>query len=362
MSLTRRERLRRAFEYAPMDRPAIYVRTSYPPGDPSYDRLKAYLEETTARKARFTAGRFLSPLPLEERMEPYSEEYDRKIMTLHTPKKDLVRTVFMGKGGRPPMVEKHFLEDEEDAEAYLSLPERVPQGEADDFFRMDREVADAGIVDVALGLNPGGFVSELFGSEEFAVMSIDERDLLHELMERRTREILHMIDHGVTHGIGPFWSMEGEEYIVPPLHGREDFEDFNHRYDKRIIDRLQAAGHRMHIHCHGSVKEVIDLFVEMGAAVLHPFEAPPSGDITAAEAKAAARGKMTLEGNIQIHDMYDHAPEDIREQTEALIRDCFDDGTGLIVCPSASPYIPGGGERCFPQFEAMVETVRGWSG
>ena len=60
--------------------------------------------------------------------------------------------------------------------------------------------------------------------------------------------------------------------------------------------------------------------------------------------------------------MYEKSPENIREQTEALIRDCFDDHKGLIVCPTASPYIRGGGERAFPQYKAMVDTVLAYKG
>ena len=98
----------------------------------------------------------------------------------------------------------------------------------------------------------------------------------------------------------------------------------------------------------------------MGADVLHPFEAPPMGDITAAEAKAQARGKLCLEGNIQIAAMYEHRPEAIRAETKALIRDAFDDRRGLIVCPTASPYIRGAGGQCLEQFKAMIDTVVNW--
>ena len=58
--------------------------------------------------------------------------------------------------------------------------------------------------------------------------------------------------------------------------------------------------------------------------------------------------------------LYDAAPDDIRAEVEALIGDAFDDGRGLIVSTSASPYIHGAGERCYPQYEAMVDAVIGW--
>ena len=84
------------------------------------------------------------------------------------------------------------------------------------------------------------------------------------------------------------------------------------------------------------------------------------GDITPAEAKHVARGRLCLEGNIQISAMYEHTPRQVREETDGLIRDTFDDRRGLIVCPTASPYIRGEGENCFPQYKAMIDTVLAW--
>ena len=78
---------------------------------------------------------------------------------------------------------------------------------------------------------------------------------------------------------------------------------------------------------------------------------------TPAKAKQRARGRLCLEGNIQINRMYEATPEDIRQETEQLIQDVFDDGRGLIVCPTASPYIPDQGEVCFPQYRAMIDAV-----
>ena len=45
-----------------------------------------------------------------------------------------------------------------------------------------------------------------------------------------------------------------------------------------------------------------------------------------------------------------------------LIEDTFDDRAGLIVSPTASPYIYGLGEECFPTYKAMVDTVLEWRG
>lgn len=145
--------------------------------------------------------------------------------------------------------------------------------------------------------------------------------------------------------------------ITPPLHGNKDFFDFNVRYDQPISEYIHKAGGRLNVHCHGRLKAVLDGFPAIGADVLHCFEAPPMGDVTPAEVKQAWRGRISLEGNIQIADMYEKTPDNIREQTNSLIRDCFDDHLGLAISPTASPFMPGLGKKCYPQYLTMVNTV-----
>jgi hypothetical protein len=262
--------------------------------------------------------------------------------------------------GQPGLHETYFINDASDAEKYLSLPLPEAGGDPSSFFAADAILGEKGIVDVGLGMNPGGFVVELCGSETFAIMSVTDRDLLHKLCEQQAMIMRQRVTFLLAAGVGPFFSMAGEEYIVPPLHGPSDFADFNVKYDQPIIDLIHEAGGRIHIHSHGSIKAVFQGFLDMGADVLHPCEPPPQGNILASEAKALARDRMCLEGNIQIHRMYENTPEEIGRETEQLIRDAFDDGKGLIVSPTASPYIRGGGARCFPQYKAMIDTVINW--
>jgi uroporphyrinogen-III decarboxylase len=144
--------------------------------------------------------------------------------------------------------------------------------------------------------------------------------------------------------------------MTPPLHGPKDFFDFNVPYDKMAADMIHNAGGYLHIHCHGPVKNILHYFVEMGMDVIHPIEPPPLGDVTPAMAKEAFRGKACIEGNLQIGDMYDATPDEIREQVRVLVRDAFDDGTGLIICPTASPFIPQAG-KCVENYIAMMDEV-----
>jgi len=355
-----RERLGRCYSHEPLDRPGVYVRTGFPDADPTYDRLKAYLNAKTELKSSWYAPWPLDASLSETHTEPYSEDFERLVTILHTPAGDLRASRLVSLKGQPGLQEEHFLKTTEDAKVYLSAPVAPAECDVSGFFHADRQVGDRGIVQVSLGHNPGGAVAELFGSEQFAIMSALHRDVIHALCEHHMGIALDRAKFLLANGVGPYFGLAGEEYIVPPLHGPKDFEDFIVRYDKPILDVVHEAGGRVHVHCHGSIRRVFESFVDMGADVLHPFEAPPMGDITPAEAKNLARGRMCLEGNIQISRMYEATPADIRRETLELIRDAFDDRRGLIVCPTASPYIRGAGEACFGNFKAMIDTVLEW--
>jgi len=80
--------------------------------------------------------------------------------------------------------------------------------------------------------------------------------------------------------------------------------------------------------------------------------------MTAAEAKAVLKGRVCIEGNIQVGDLFTCEPEEIERQVLALIRDAGHGG-GLIVAPTASPYQPVCPERTRRNYEAMVLTALG---
>ena len=357
--LTSRERLRRCFWHEELDRPAVYVRWGgmETDTDPTYAEMKRLVLSKTDLKIPWDAGTLIEQYAQPRSTEPYDDGFDRVVSVLPTAKGDLVRKDFVGRQGQPGFCEEHFLKSFDDCEKYLMLPLPQIQGDCAPFFRAIQKIGERGIVDVCLPSNPAGAVVELMGSEHFALMSTDARDLVHRLIERECRILCSLVRYLLERGVGPFFSFSGQEYIVPPLHGRRDFFDFNVPNDSRVTDMIHAAGGRVHVHCHGSIGTLLDGFVELGADVLHPFEAPPMGDVSPRGAKEALAGRVTFEGNIQIADMYGAQPQDIRAQVHTLVREVFFDREGLIICPTASPYRVGEGELCRRNYEAMIEEV-----
>ena len=71
---------------------------------------------------------------------------------------------------------------------------------------------------------------------------------------------------------------------------RELVQDF----ERKVIERIHAGGDISHIHCHGNVRSTLELAIQRGGDFFEPVEPPPDGDITFAEAKALANGRITL--------------------------------------------------------------------
>jgi hypothetical protein len=251
-----RERLCRCYCHEQLDRPGIYVRDSYPQNDATYDRLKALINSSADLKYKWLPRWIKEDSLYSHYVEAHSEDFERQVTILHTPAGDLKSVYLQSLKGQPGLQKEYLLKTRRDAEKYLSLPINVPQCDVSGFFEADRKAAGRGIAEAQLGLNPAGFVAELFGSEVFAIMSASERDIIHQLCQRQLNITLSRLKFLIDSKVGPYFAMYGEEYIVPPLHGPADFYDFNVKYDKPVIDLIHQAGGRVHIHSHGSIKKI----------------------------------------------------------------------------------------------------------
>lgn len=368
-ALTSRERLDRCFKQMETDRPGLSVRGVgfNRPKDETYKPLRELVVEKgdLVEDFRLPEIEGTTRLDFSERndssrfsvkKDQFNDDFTRYTCTLHTPEGDLSQQYMVGKKGQGYIV-KHFIETPEDAEKYLTLENERIVVDFDKFFELDRKIGDRGIVLIKPCQNPAGTVVTLMGSERFAYWSIDHRDILHRLMERRRDYILDAVKILIENKVGPYFSLSGQEEVTPPLHGLKDFYDFNVKYDKPIVDLIHNAGGYVHIHSHGSLSKVLDGFLDIGMDVLHPIEPPPMGDVPARVAKEKFRGKVCIEGNIQIGDMYTCESEEIRNMVMELIKDTYDDSKGLIVCQSASPYIRGMSQKVFDNYSMLIQTV-----
>ena len=104
-----RERLRCCFFHEEMDRPGVYTRTGYPHDDPTYDKIKAYMAEHSDLKLNWSVEQFETKYEFTDRTEPHSDDFERYVVVLHTPKGDLEYSTLLSLKGQPGLHETYLI-------------------------------------------------------------------------------------------------------------------------------------------------------------------------------------------------------------------------------------------------------------
>jgi uroporphyrinogen-III decarboxylase len=347
MKLTNRERIMRIFNKKPVDRPAVKLwglepgqQLLHPDYQPIYDLAvqKTDLFVPAGSPFDFLWGN--SSLFYESTNSPDSVAWTRKEEIIHTPEGDLSSISLVSNEGKPGYVMTHYIKEPADIKKLFSISYEPCPISLDNYHARKQALGDSGIVWFALD-HPGYAMQRLMGSELLAFFSVDERELLRELIDVFARRLRQHVEKALDAGLkdevkkgGFVMGWVGPELLIPPLLSYIDFEEFCFNVDKPLMDTIHEAGGNIWIHCHGKVGKLIRRFAAMGCDVLNPIEPPPMGDITFDEAFKEAGGQVSLEGNIEIGRIMESPEAELKELIEDSVK------TGMrhapfILCPSA---------------------------
>jgi len=141
---------------------------------------------------------------------------------------------------------------------------------------------------------------------------------LTEICRRRTMDCL-----AVALGAGDLdcvW-MGGSEWLTPPMASPRIYEALVQEQERCVIEYVHENSDAVvHVHCHGRVRDALPRTIARGGDYTEPVEPPPDGDITLAEAKEVAAGRITLGGNIEARLLANESEDDV----EAAVRAAFE--------------------------------------
>jgi len=177
-------------------------------------------------------------------------------------------------------------------------------------------------------------VAGMMPFQYFLELCATELGLLEELTEECTQRVLSVLDVLLAEKNVDYVFIGGCEWLTPPMGSPKLYEQLVQAYEARLISRIHAAGAVAHVHCHGNVRSTLGLVVQRGADFFEPVEPPPDGDITFAQAKTVAAGRMTLGGNIEAR-IIELATADEMEET---VRRAFEGGVErMVLKPTSEP-------------------------
>jgi len=330
-----------ALRLEPLDRVPVstYELVGWNPGSwenqqPSYQRLMDVIRERTDCL-------YMYSVPRRNRLEDVTEETWSKgkshwvRICVHTPLGDLSKTTRRDANVNTGWRIERLLKTDQDVERFLSIPYEFEPPDMSGFHAAEGHLGNRGIILFSVA-DPICRVAELFRFEDFMMRAFYQPEQIVTLLETVAPRIYEFLDYVLSAGAGPLFRIVGPEYVTAPYLPPRFFKRFVVDYDRPMIERIHAHGQYARIHCHGRIRDVLDMIVEMGADAIDPVEGPPSGDITLAEVKARCGDRLCLMGNLQLRDLEMATPE----QMEQIVQDTMaagKPGSGFVIMPTAAP-------------------------
>jgi len=247
---------------------------------------------------------------------------------------------------------KYPVESEEDIKKIASVPWELPARLVPpDLDALPDEFSRRGILVTHMS-SPFVCVSGMMSYEWFLQLCVLDPDLVGELTEICRRRILDCMRILLSRpGIEYVW-MGGSEWITPPMAPPEVYDALVQEQERSIVQYIHENSDAIvHLHCHGRVRDALPKMIERGGDYTEPVEPPPDGDITMAEAKEVAAGRITLGGNIECRVLCIESENAV----EAAVRAAFEGGKERFILRPTEASSPVLSEQEFRNYMRMID-------
>lgn len=280
---------------------------------------------------------YLTPVEKERLKTEEWQDKDRRYVRIiiQTPEGKLQSIRIEEKGIHTTWVKEHFCKNIEEAKKFLSIPYNPIFPEVSGFRQADKCLGDEGILLVDLP-DPLCMVADLFSFSDFLSLVLTEKKMIRKLLDIFYERIYKYLEYLLKNGVITLYRIVGPEYATPPYLAPSYFDEFVCKYDKELISLIHSYGGFARIHCHGRIKQVLDMIILMQPDALDPIEPPPDGDIELKEVKKRAGNKITLMGNIEERYFETYSKKGI----DAIVRKAIEEGAPggrFVLLPTSMP-------------------------
>lgn len=298
-------------------------------------------------------NRYLVTPPQRMRETDHKERNGDTIITteIDTPKGPLTAVTGRNKTSNTTWTMKYPVESLVDIEKIRSVPWELPPDLAPpDLSSLPESFSRRGIVYTYVS-SPFVCVAGMMPYDYFLELCVTEFDLIKNLTQQCLDRILSALDVILAENAVEYVWMGGCEWLTPPMGSPILYKELVQQFERKVIERIHAGGAISHIHCHGNVRSTLELAIQRGGDFFEPVEPPPDGDITFAEAKALANGRITLGGNIEARVVENEDADTVEEAT----RRAFDGGKARMVLQTTASPISEMTSRMIENYHRMVD-------
>ncbi|MCL2479500.1 MAG: hypothetical protein FWF22_08360 [Treponema sp.] len=229
---------------------------------------------------------------------------------------------------------RNYINDPQRLADIASIPYIFPEPDFSKIIKEREELGDRGLLMLDLG-DPLIPLYHLVSAENFSIWSLTDYQAMLEFTDLMAKRSLAMYRACLEKNVGDVFFIVGTEFAGPPMVSPAKFNELCVRYVKGIVDLIRSYGKYSIVHYHGNLFHVLPGMKEINPDGLHTIEAPPVGDCTIAQARAALEN-MILIGNIQYDDFRSQPQEGI----DSMVREAIKEARGgrFILSPTAGPY------------------------
>jgi len=246
---------------------------------------------------------------------------------IETPKGPLTAVTGHHIGVQTTWTKKYPVESLADVDKIRSIPWEISDGVGPpDLSDLPDDFDKRGIIHAGIS-SPFVCVAGMMPYDDFLELCATEFELIKELTAQCLGRILDLLDVVLAPRTVEYVWLGGSEWLTPPMASPRLYDELVQQFETPVIDRVHAAGALVHVHCHGNVRSTLERVIERGGDFLEPMEPPPDGDVTMAEAKAIAAGRITLGGSVEARVLENEGPA----SAEAAARAAFEGGKERMV-------------------------------
>lgn len=259
---------------------------------------------------------------------------------VETPKGTITSVIRRDQGVDTVWVVKHFVENQQDLEAFLSLPYEPPQADASAALMLDEQLGDRGIAGFYMD-DPLLPAVDLFGTQAFLELAIVDTKLIRRLLDFFQERLLPIYESLGKQVQGTFFRIAGPEYVGVPMMAPRYFREFVVPYCQELVEVVRRSGNFACIHMHGRLRDNLAHIAAIDPHALEPIECLPysTADVTLAEVKERVGDQICLMGNIQEALLDLGTPHEVRAQVLQAIEEGAAGG-GFILIPTDVAFTP----------------------
>ncbi|KPK84602.1 MAG: hypothetical protein AMJ81_05185 [Phycisphaerae bacterium SM23_33] len=280
----------------------------------------------------FTPRQFMKEVSREQ-----TRDAVRITTRIATPKGDLTAVTARNSQSDTVWTIKYPVESLQDVEKIRCVPWELPEGLAGpDTSKLPADFHRRLVLRTNVS-SPFVCVAGMMPYDYFLELCATDLGLIEELTEQCCDRALRVLDVLLADEAIEYVWMGGCEWLTPPMGSPRLYERLVQPYEAKVISRIHAAGAIAHVHCHGNVRSTLELVIRRGGDYFEPVEPPPDGDISFAEAKALAAGRITLGGNVEARILENESAKAVERATRAA----FEGGKHrMVLSNSAGPISP----------------------